>query len=111
MALHVFGDKLSIAVYEPLTLDYYTEAEAFNESITEAEQSCTLGYVFNSSNVSTQVAAVDAVVSQYTGIIATGAQDPDTVLDEFNNALEDAGIYEVIEENQRQLDEWLEQNQ
>lgn len=107
MPLHIYGDKLSIGVFEPLTLDYYEMAEAFNASITEDRQSKTLGYVFNSDAVSTQKTAVDAVVAQYSGIIATGAQDPATVLPEFQQALKDAGVDDIIAENQAQLDAWL----
>lgn len=110
MPLHVFGDKLSIAVYEPLTLDYYKMGQEFNESITDAQKSCTLGYVFNASSVATQKAAVDAVIQQYVGIISSGAQEPGSILDEFNSALKDAGIDDIIEENQKQLDEWLVAN-
>lgn len=107
MPLHVFGDKTSISVFEPLTLDYYKVAEEWNSTITDEQKSCTLGYVFDTSPVSTQKTAVDAVVSQYTGLVACGTQDPETLLPEFNQALEAAGINDIIEENQRQLDEWL----
>ena len=109
--LHVFGDKTTIAVFEPMTLDYYTMCEEFNNNIPEERISKTLGYVFNDTPVSTQASAVSAVVQQYSGIIAAGAQDPATVLPEFISALKDAGIDDIIEENQRQLNEWLEQNQ
>lgn len=110
MPLHVFGDKLSIAVYEPLTLDYYTVGREFNESITDEQKSCTLGYVFNASNVAAQKAAVDAVIQQYVGILSTGAQEPTAILKEFNKALEDAGIGDILKENQTQLNEWLAAN-
>ena len=108
MGMHVFGDKTTIAVFEPMTLDYYTMCEEFNNSIPEDRVSRTLGYVFNSTPVATQASSVSAVVQQYSGIIAAGAQDPATVLPEFIQALKDAGVDDIIEENQRQLDEWLE---
>lgn len=107
MPLHVYGDKLNVAVFEPMTLDYFQMATEFNENIPDSRRSITLGYVFDSSSVSTQRAAVNAVVQQYSGIIATGAQDPAVILPEFNKALKDAGIDDIIAENQRQLDEWL----
>lgn len=109
MALGVYGDKVSQPKWEPLTLDYYEDVEKFNTSITEENKSCTLGYVFNASKVATQKAAVDSVVTQYMGLIAGGSVNPDEVLPEFNQALKDAGIDEVIAENQKQLDEWLAQ--
>ncbi len=107
MPLHIYGDKLSIGTFEPMTLDYYQMAEDFNASITEDRMSKTLGYVFNSDPVSTQVTAVDAVVQQYVGIVTAGAQDPESVLPEFIQALKDAGVDDVVAENQAQLDAWL----
>lgn len=107
MPLHVYGDKSTISVFEPLTLDYYKELKEFNSSVSDKRKSCTLGYVFNAANVSAQKAAVDAVVSQYTGIISTGAQNPAEILPEFRQALKDAGIEEIVKENQTQLDTWM----
>ena len=107
MPLHVFGDKTTVAVFEPMTLDYYTMCEEFNNSIPDSRKSLTLGYVFDSTPVATQASAVSAVVQQYVGIIATGAQDPATVLPQFLEALDAAGVDEVVAENQKQLDAWL----
>lgn len=109
MPLHVFGDKLNIGVFEPMTLDYYTMAKEFNESIPDSRKSLSLGYVFDSTSVSTQRSAVDAVVQQYVGMIACGTQDPTTLLKEFNEALSTAGIDDIMTENQTQFDAWLEQ--
>lgn len=107
MPLHVFGDKLNIAVFEPMTLDYYEMAGEFNSSLPDSRKSISLGYVFNSSPVSTQRAAVEAVVQQYVGIVSSGAQNPDTVLPQFREALTAAGIDEIIAENQAQFDNWF----
>ena len=107
MPLHVYGDKLNVAVYSPMTLDYYTMAEEFNENLPEERISKTLGFVFNSESVATEVTAIDAVVAQYSGIIAAGAQDPADVLPKFLEDLNAAGIDKVIAEKQSQLDAWL----
>lgn len=107
MPLHVFGDKMSIPVFTPNEIGYYDIAEEFNSSITDAQKSVALGYVFNATEVAAQKTAVDAVVAQYSGIINCGAQDPATVMPEFLKALEDAGIDEIIAANQAQLDAWL----
>jgi len=107
MPLHVFGDKLNIAVFEPMSLDYYTLAEEFNAGLPDSRKSLSLGYVFNSESVAAQRSAVEAVVQQYSGIVATGAQDPSSVLPQFQKALRDAGIEDIIVENQTQLDQWL----
>ncbi len=109
MAMHVYGDKTTIAVFEPMTLDYYTMCEQLNNSIPDNRKSVTLGYVFDSTPVSSQASAVSAVVQQYCGLIAAGAQNPDVVLPEFRDALKAAGEDEIIAENQKQLDAWLAQ--
>ena len=72
--------------------------------ITEEDKTICKGIFLEENGKKT---AVDAVVSQYTGLVACGTQDPETLLPEFNQALEAAGINDIIEENQRQLDEWL----
>ncbi len=109
MALGIYGDKLSQPKWSPLTLDYYDQVAEFNASITDDRKSLALGYAFDSTSVSSQKAAVDSVVSQYAGLISSGSVAPESVLAEFNQALTDAGIDEIIAENQRQLDEWLAQ--
>jgi putative aldouronate transport system substrate-binding protein len=45
-------------------------------------------------------------VQRYTKGLESGVLDPDTVLPEFISELESAGINTIIEEKQRQLDEW-----
>lgn len=107
MPLHVYGDKLNVAIYSPMTLDYYTMAAEFNESLPDDRTSKTLGFVFNNESVATEITAIDAVVAQYAGIIAAGAQDPAEVLPKFLEELDAAGIDKVIAEKQTQLDAWL----
>lgn len=107
MPLHAYGDKLNVAVYAPMNLDYYTLATEFNENLAEDRISKTLGFVFNSDSVATEVTAIDAVVAQYAGIIAAGAQDPEEVLPKFLEDLNAAGMDTVIAEKQAQLDAWL----
>ncbi len=81
------------------------ELKAFSE---ESEKSSAFGYTFQISEVSGEVAAVLEVVSEYRPILETGlADDVDLLLAEFQEALREAGIEEIISENQRQLDLWL----
>ena len=50
------------------------------------------------------------VVKQYTGSLNSGSADPETYLPEFLDALEAAGIDEIIQAKQEQFDKWLEEN-
>lgn len=112
MTLGVFGDHMLYPVWEPDTLENYDLMQEFDESVSKEEyQSVALGYAYNFSKMSTQYSAVSAVISQYSGAIATGSVDPDKEIPEFIKALENAGINDMIEDNQKQFDAWLAENQ
>lgn len=69
-----------------------------------------LGYVFDSSDVMTEIAAVNHVLDEYMPSLECGViADVDEAIDHFNAALDAAGMDVIIQENQRQLDAWLEQ--
>ncbi len=73
----------------------------------EAPCSKFMGYTFDPSNVSTALTAVSAVIGQYAPALECGVVDPEDMVPQFVEALEAAGINEVIAENQAQLDAWL----
>lgn len=107
-----FGDAFTVPQFTPLTSEIYDTYETYNQKlINNGRVSNAFGYTFDPSSVSTEKAAVQAVVSQYLPLINYGEADVDEILPEFNSALEDAGIDAIIEANQSQLDEWSELNQ
>ena len=63
--------------------------------------------MYDSNNVKTEVAAVSNVLNEYRAGLEFGVMDPETTLPEFLGALDAAGINTIIEEKQRQLDEWV----
>ncbi len=87
----------------PLTLDYFTELDEFNANI---EYSPAFGFTFDSDEYASQIAAIDSVVAQYQEAIQGGKVDPAEQLPAFLQALEDAGINDVIAAKQAQYDEW-----
>lgn len=89
--------------YTPLSLDYFTEVKNFNKNM---EYSPAFGYTFDSSDYSTNVAAIESVIAQYKDAINGGKVDPESQLPAFIKALEDAGINDLIEANQAQYDAW-----
>lgn len=107
--LGLYGDKSKIYQWEPATPEIFTQMKAFNDSVVNDEnrQSKALGYCFNSEPVKAEFAAVSTVINQYRAALESGSVDPDTVLPEFLEALDAAGIEDCIAENQRQLDEWV----
>ena len=65
------------------------------------------GYKFDASSVETEQSTVKNVIAKYLTQLEYGTVDVDTVLPEFLKDLENAGMNKIIEENQRQLNEWL----
>ena len=66
-----------------------------------------MGYSFVEESVSTEMAAVNTVIEQYTPSLNCGALDPEKALPEFLDALEAAGMDKILEEQQKQFDAWL----
>ena len=78
--------------------------EEFNSS---AKSSKAVGFLFDSSNYSSEIAALSNIVKQYSGALYSGSGDPDELIPELLEALDDAGINEVIQAKQEQLDAFL----
>lgn len=100
----LWGNRLEMA--STSSLDYGDRARAYQDSIPEERKSPALGYTFKSEPVSSEIAAIETVLAQYCYSFNAGALNPEEALPEFIEALKDAGIDEVIAENQRQIDEW-----
>ena len=64
------------------------------------------GFVFDSTNVKSEVAAVDNIVSKYRAIVGCGVAEPKETMAKINEELEAAGIQKVIDEMQKQVDVW-----
>lgn len=87
---------------EPDVWDSYVE---FNQGNIVSEG---FGFRYDSRPVLNQVVACDAVNSQYQAQIVRGvAQDMDAAIEEYNNALYNAGLQDIIDEKQNQLNAWL----
>ena len=82
----------------------WEKMEEFNGS---AKSSKAVGFLFDSSNYSSEIAALSNIVKQYSGALYSGSGDPDELIPEWLEALDDAGINEVIQAKQEQLDAFL----
>ena len=76
---------------------YYDSAEALPYG----------GYIFDSTNVKNEGAALANVYAEYAFNLMSGATNPDSTLPEFLSKLESAGIDAFVAEANRQLDEYL----
>ena len=90
-------------VWEGNDPSIWDEYDEFNN----AEPMISTGFIFDNSSVSTQISALTNVQNQYFDAIGSGAVDPETAIDEFNDALYAAGLQDVIDAKQEQLDEFL----
>lgn len=100
-----FGDTKTAYQRTPNTDDFFTTID--NYGLNGGTKSSCLGYNFDTTKVTTQLTAVQNVVNEYKATLTTGNVNPDEVIPDFNKALKDAGIEEIIKENQTQLDAWL----
>lgn len=105
--MNAYGDNRNCYIHTPNTDQYYDDCAAFTER-SESNPSKALGYVFDSKEYSSEIAAINNVLAQYLPTLDYGmASDLDSVYDQFISELKNAGIDKVIEGNQKQFDEWL----
>ncbi len=74
-----------------------------------AKTSPAMGFTFDSSSVKTQYTAVTNVIKQYLPGLNCGSLDPDTEIEKFISALNDAGYQDILNAKQEQLDTWAAQ--
>lgn len=98
-------DNMNIYVREPLTDEFTETVSKF--AFGNAKASKYLGYTFDTTNVSTEISAVTAIVNKYAPALECGIVDPEEMIPQFTAELEAAGMDKIIEENQKQLNDWL----
>lgn len=81
----------------------WEEFKAFNASGTNSP---LLGFNFNTSNVSSELAAVQNVKEEFWPSLMTGTVDPDEYLPKAIEKFKAAGLDKIIAETQKQIDEW-----
>ena len=91
------------------TADYWDKLEAHN---AWGDVSPTFGFNWDSTEHSTELTALSNAVNNYRAALETGSVGSakvDETLDSLNKALYDAGLQDVMDEKQAQLDKWLEE--
>lgn len=78
-------------------IPYYSEAKAIP----------AFGYVFDPTNVETELSAIANVAGQYALSLDAGTQDPETKLPEFLKKMDDAGMQKVVDEANAQLEAYF----
>lgn len=100
-------NKLMVIPWTGESTDANSEAEKLMEN---AEYSSYLGFTADLSQLSNQISAINNIIEEYQPQVACGAADEDTY-EEFNSKLESAGVNDIVAEYQKQLDEWVTQNE
>ena len=84
------------------------------ELLDSAKASCAMGWLADSQNVATQVANVASVGEEYkpwgTGAVPGTAEDWDAYTQAYHDALYAAGLQDIIDEYQAQVNAWMEAN-
>ncbi len=71
--------------------------------------SSAYGFVYDKTRMEDIIAAVTAIYTNYRTDLSTGTSDPDKVIPKMRSEMEEAGIGELLEDIQQQLDEYLEE--
>ena len=85
-------------------VDFWDGFKAYYGAASEIP---VLGYSFDATEVQTELAALANVAGEYALALSTGAIDPEEKLPEFLKKLEDNGMEKIVEEANRQLQEFL----
>lgn len=102
-----FGYEFNAYVWETNDPDVWEQTKAWNKTGLVSK---AYGFVFDSTPVANEIAAVQNVYDQYRMSVECGVVDPGLALEEMNEKMEKAGLGDIIKEKQRQLDEWAEAN-
>lgn len=94
-------------------LDYLTVVEnpnkwnEFRDFVKQAIPSRVMGFNFDAEPVKNEVTAVGPIYQQYTRILETGMMDVDECLAKMNSEMKAAGLERIIQEEQRQINEFV----
>lgn len=91
-------------VWDGNDLELYTQLDEFN---TASLKSCALGFTFDTTNVATEMTALQNVYDEYQKSIEFGMVEPESAIAEMNEKMMSAGLQTVIDEKQKQLDEFM----
>ncbi|MFD0961484.1 ABC transporter substrate-binding protein [Paenibacillus chungangensis] len=87
-----------------ITDDYIEKIKKWDEG---AEFSPLMGFNFNPESVKTELAQAQQVFNAYSSTLNSGIVDPETIWPEFTKQMKAAGQDKIIEEAQKQIDEFL----
>lgn len=102
---YIYPNQFAGHAWEGNPSDIWEQYEKYN---SEMMTSKAYGFTFDSTPVTMEETQLTSVYEQYYKDLAFGVVDIDAKLKEFNDALYAAGLQTVMDEKQKQLNEWLE---
>jgi putative aldouronate transport system substrate-binding protein len=99
-----YGDQFLNFLKKNEDADKWEQFKKFNESAKVLDAA---GFSFDSSEVTSQAAALANVTNQYWKVLYTGQADPDKYLLEFNTKLKANGLDAFIAAQQKQFDTFM----
>lgn len=105
------GTFFNMAAVDPQPANQWDAVRELNE---RAETSPLLGFMFQVDQVENEIAALNAVYQKYESTLLTGAHfdelSVEDLIAQVNSEFEAAGLQTVIDEVQRQIDEFIAAN-
>lgn len=98
------GTFFNLYVLDPAPASKWDDLKAHNE---KAFSSPALGFLFDTQPVQNQIAACNNIQLKYQPSIITGSLNPDEVVPKMLDELYKAGYQDIIDEVQKQLNEFL----
>lgn len=80
--------------------------EAYKEYNDSAPVSPLYGFVYDNSNVKNEITAISNVLAKYEAVIGCGLAEPEETVAKLLKELDAAGIQNVINDVQSQVDAW-----
>lgn len=100
---YMYGNAFLLANHETYTTQTVEEGMQYDEG---AFLTNCMGFNYSSDEIKNEVAACSAVLNEFRNGLELGAMDPSVELPKFLEKLEKSGINTILEEKQKQLDEW-----
>jgi putative aldouronate transport system substrate-binding protein len=85
--------------------DKWEQFKKFNDSAVKSE---LFGFKPETSGYEKEISDITALMDTYGPALSTGSVDPEVYLPRLNEDLKKAGIEELKEELQRQINAWLQ---
>ena len=104
LAGYTQGTFFTVTTLDTDEVNQWDEVRDLNEA---AVASVMLGFTFDTTPVSDQLANCREIWLRYKSEVLTGVQDPAVVVPQIKEELMNAGWQEVVDEAQRQVDEFM----